>query len=77
MSWETMHDARMGLRPIVKRLGRLAFWPGVVIGALNIENLAAAVGIDRLLANAVAGGNFARSEPLRGKIPSLTPFERT
>lgn len=68
MSWETMHDARMGLRPIVKRLGRLAFWPGVVIGALNIENLAAAVGIDRLLANAVAGGNFG---PVRTSLAYL------
>ncbi len=30
-----------------------------------------------IIGDAVAGGNFARSEPLRGKIPSLTPFERT
>lgn len=30
-----------------------------------------------IIGDAVAGGNFARSEPLRGKIASLSPFERT
>lgn len=30
-----------------------------------------------IIGDAVAGGNFSRSEPLRGKIASLSPFERT
>ncbi|MNT92827.1 hypothetical protein D3C72_2341740 [compost metagenome] len=30
-----------------------------------------------LIGDAVAGGNFTRSEPLRGTIASLAPFERT
>ena len=30
-----------------------------------------------IIGDAVAGGNFTRSEPLRGTIASLAPFERT
>lgn len=48
----------MSLRSAAKRIGRFLFWVGIVLTAVNIENLAERFGLDRVLANAVQGRGF-------------------
>ncbi len=44
----------MNIRTVLRRVGRVLFWVGVVIGALNIETLATALGYDAVLKNLIA-----------------------
>lgn len=55
------------MRQIIRTIGKITFWPAIVIVGLNIENLASALGYDSIFTDAASGGG-----PLAGLWRGLT-----